>query len=49
VPFRTLDEAVAGARKIVHNYQTHAKAARSLAESYFDSDNVLGRFLEQAL
>jgi hypothetical protein len=49
VPFRTLDEAAAGAARIGAAYETHAAAARALAEEHFDSDKVLTRFLEQAL
>jgi hypothetical protein len=49
VPFTTLDEAAAGARLIEGDYQHHAAAARALAEERFDSDKVLGRFLEDAL
>jgi hypothetical protein len=48
VAFRTLDEAVAGAREIERDYERHAKGARALAEEYFDSDRVLGRMLEEA-
>ena len=47
--FRTFDEAVAGAEAIAGDYQAHARAARALAEAHFDSDRVLGRFLEAAL
>ncbi|HEX6780454.1 MAG TPA: hypothetical protein VF125_00325 [Solirubrobacterales bacterium] len=47
--FRTLDEAVAGAEAITGDYEAHSKAARALAESCFDSDLVLRRFLEAAL
>lgn len=45
--FRTLAEAVAGAREIARNYAAHCQAARRLAEDFFDSDKVLGRMLEQ--
>lgn len=45
--FRTLAEAVTGAKEIVARYDDHARAARALAEEYFDSDLVLGRLLEQ--
>lgn len=45
--FRTLAEAVAGAREIARNYAGHCRAARRLAEDCFDSDKVLGRILEQ--
>jgi hypothetical protein len=47
--FRTLDEAVAGAERIKADYQNHCWAARRLAEDYFTSARVLGRFLEEAL
>jgi hypothetical protein len=46
-PFRTLDEAVAGANDIVADYAEHCRAARDLAEEHFDSDVVLGRLLER--
>ena len=49
VPFRTLEEAVAGAAAIAGDYDAHAQAARALAETHFDSDVVLQRFLELAL
>jgi hypothetical protein len=48
VPFRNIDQAAAGAAAIAGDYEAHAQAARSLAEAYFDSDAVLGRFLELA-
>jgi hypothetical protein len=47
VPFRTLDEASAGADDIVRNYASHCRAARGLAENYFDSDKVLRRLLDE--
>lgn len=47
--FRTLEEAAAGAEAIASDYETHSRAARSLAENCFDSDRVLRRFLEEAL
>lgn len=48
VSFRTLDEAVAGAERIVREYDAHASAARAIAEEHFDSDKVLARFLDDA-
>lgn len=39
--FRTLEEARAGVEEIVGNYARHARAARALAEAYFDSAKVL--------
>lgn len=47
ITFRTLDEAVAGAAAIARDYDRHARAARALAEQRFNSDRVLGRFLEE--
>jgi hypothetical protein len=47
--FRTLDEAVEGAREIVDSYGLHGRAARAIAEEYFESDRVLGALLEDAL
>jgi hypothetical protein len=45
--FSTLEEAVAGAGRIARDYEEHCRAARALAEEYFDSDRVLGRFVEE--
>ena len=45
--FRTLDEAVAGARSIAADYGRHSRAARRIAEDYFDSNKVLGTMLTQ--
>jgi hypothetical protein len=47
--FRTLDQAAAGARAIVDDYDRHASAARALAEEHFDSDKVLTTLLEAVL
>jgi hypothetical protein len=44
--FTSVDEAVEGAEQIAADYDTHCRAARALAERFFDSDKVLGRFLE---
>jgi hypothetical protein len=49
VAFRTLEEAAEGARRISAAYEAHSEGARVLAEHLFDSDKVLGRFLEEAL
>jgi hypothetical protein len=49
VPFTTLEEAVAAIREVEGNYARHAKAARAIAEEWFDSDKVLKRLLEEAL
>jgi hypothetical protein len=47
VVFATLEEAAQGAARIARDYAHHARAARALAERYFDSDKVLGDLLDQ--
>jgi hypothetical protein len=47
VSFRTLEEALAGARAIAEDYERHAAAARRLAEEFFDSAKVLTALLEE--
>jgi hypothetical protein len=46
--FSTPEQAIAGVREISDDYNSHARAARKIAETYFDSDRVLGRLLEEA-
>ena len=46
VAFSTPEEAAAGARYILSDYDAHAAAARTVAEEHFDSDRVLAGFLE---
>ena len=48
IAFRTLEDAVAGAQRIAADYECHRRAARESPRSYFDSDLVLTRFLEDA-
>lgn len=48
VTFRTLDEAVEGARAIVAEYAAHAHHARALAEKYFDARVILRDLLRKA-
>ncbi len=47
VAFSTLDEAVTGAEAILGDYERHCRAARSLAEEWFDSDRVLSGLCEE--
>jgi hypothetical protein len=47
IAFTTLEQAAEGARRIVRDYAHHCQAARDLAERYFDSDLVLGQFLDE--
>ena len=48
VPFRTLDDAVAGANDIAARHAEHSAAARRVAERCFSAERVLPRFCEQA-
>jgi hypothetical protein len=47
MPFHTLEQAIDGAGRIARDYEGHCQAARALAETYFDSDKVLGRLIEE--
>src|SRR5437868_15187155 len=47
IAFQTVEQAAAGARRIVRDYDDHCRAARALAEAYFDSDKVLGRLVHE--
>ena len=45
--FNSLDEAIAGVQEISQNYVSHARAARAIAEEYFDSKKVLRELLDK--
>jgi hypothetical protein len=45
--FRTMEEALAGIERINKDYLAHCKAARAIAEEFFDSDKVLSTMLLQ--
>jgi hypothetical protein len=45
--FTTLDEAAACVEKVLADYPRHCRAARRLAEEFFDSDRVLPRLLKK--
>ncbi len=47
ITFSTLDEAVAGVEEVSRNCAHHTRAARELAEEYFDSDKVLRHLLDK--
>jgi hypothetical protein len=49
LPFRTMEEAANAIREVETNYDKHAKAAREIAEEYFDSDRVLTQMIETAI
>lgn len=48
LPFTSMDEALAAIENVTGNYATHARAARMLAETHFDSATVLTRLLDDA-
>jgi hypothetical protein len=43
--FGTTDDVLAAIAELAGDYSRHARAARSIAEEYFDSDKVLSRLL----
>jgi hypothetical protein len=45
VTFTTADEAIDGIERVSADYRRHARAARDLAEAYFDSGRVLSGLL----
>jgi hypothetical protein len=45
--FSTLDEAASGVEAISSDYLRHARAAREIAEEFFDSDKVLTALLDK--
>lgn len=45
--FTTLEEARAGVEEVSRDYERHSRAARAIAEEYFDSDKVLTRLLNK--
>ena len=49
IAFSTLDEAAAAIREIESNYVRHARAARDIAETYFDAGGVLSRLIDAAM
>jgi len=44
-PFETAEDVLAAVERLNRDYGRHARAARALAEDYFDSDKVLTRLL----
>ena len=47
--FRSADEAADQIRSVAGDYPRHTRAARAIAEEYFDSDKVLSRLLNDAM
>ena len=49
IGFNTPDEALAGIEDITRRYDIHCRAAREMAEEYFDARKVLPRLVESAM
>lgn len=49
IAFSNLDEALAGIEKINSRYEFHCKAARAIAEKYFDSNKVLSHLIQLSM
>jgi hypothetical protein len=47
--FSTLDEAVAAIKDVDAHYARHSKAARAIAEAYFNAEQVLTQLIEDAM
>jgi hypothetical protein len=47
--FQTVEEAAAGIKEVEAHYDQHARAARTIAEEYFDSAKVLSRLIEASM
>ena len=47
--FRTMDEAVCALSMAETEYERHCRAARALAEEFFDAKKVAGSVIERAL
>jgi hypothetical protein len=46
--FRAMEEALEGLRTVAADYEAHRRAARALAETYFDAGRVLTGLLDDA-
>ena len=49
VPFSTLQEAIDGIGDVERRYASHCRAAREIAEQYFDSSLVLTKLLDESM
>ena len=49
VPFSNADEAVAGIEDIMGRYESHCRAAREVAQEFFDARAVLADLIECAM
>jgi hypothetical protein len=49
VPFNTPEEALAGIEEVNSRYEFHCRAARAIAEEYFDAGRVLPALIERTM
>jgi hypothetical protein len=49
IPFTTFEEAFSGIEEVNSRYEFHCRAAREIAEEYFDARKVLTRLIERAM
>ena len=49
LPFDTVDEATSGVHAVNERYEAHCRAAREVAESFFDARAVLARLIDEAM
>jgi hypothetical protein len=49
IPFNTPDEVLAGIEEVTRRYTLHCKAARAVAQEYFDANKVLPSLIECAM
>jgi hypothetical protein len=47
LPFQTMDDILAALEQVNSNYEHHCRAARRLAEEYFDANKLLRRMLTE--
>jgi len=47
--FNAIEEAIDAIQDVEQHYDQHAEAARAIAETYFDSEKVLTRLIDEAL
>ena len=48
IPFASADDAAVAVERVSQDYEGHCRAAREVAEAYFDSDAVLTRLIDDA-
>ena len=47
--FTTIDEAAAALEAVNSDYERHCRAAREIAATYFDAEEVVARILSETL